>query len=552
MARIYPSDWKSLEPGGIAARALQTLELLERGLPDSVRVVHGLHWTRVHSGFSVLDGIDFLIIGPDGSLVLIEQRSGLLEDTPEGLFKGLGPARIRHDGLHVDHRIGALRARLQRDLATSPPPIDYLLYCPDHSLRQPGQSPGRDPRVVDHANRDALVARVGDLVAGRPPQVQMANRLLAYFCAQLDLVPDTAAMIGQAQALVTRLSDGLATWARRLDFTPFRLHITATAGAGKTQLALAALDQAAREGRRALYLCFNRPLADHMAGIVDSSVRVGTFHQFCESQLRLAGQPPDFTHPEVFEDMARRLTTLTPVPEQFDELVIDEGQDFDADWVETLQRWIAPPGRAWFLEDPMQRLYERRAPLLTGWVRLTDHSNYRSPRRLLADINRITCPSHPVRAAGPIEGEAATVLAYDTPEQLLAQTRHAVTQALMAGFRKQDIVLLTFRGRTRSSLMNIDRLGNHVLKRIEPGYDLLGNPRVRPGDLLVETLYRFKGQSAPCVILTEVDFAELDEAVRRKLFVGMTRASLRLYVIASTGAAHRLGAAVEAGAAQAA
>lgn len=60
------------------------------------------------------------------------------------------------------------------------------------------------------------------------------------------------------------------------------------------------------------------------------------------------------------------------------------------------------------------------------------------------------------------------------------------------------------------------------------------------GEVLLETVYRFKGQAAPCVILTEVDFEEFDEIARRKLFVGATRARMHLTLIVSERAAGKL------------
>jgi superfamily I DNA/RNA helicase len=53
---------------------------------------------------------------------------------------------------------------------------------------------------------------------------------------------------------------------------------------------------------------------------------------------------------------------------------------------------------------------------------------------------------------------------------------------------------------------------------------------------MVESIYRFKGQSAPAVILSELDFIELTEHERRKLFVGMTRAQLNLIIVMSVQA----------------
>jgi superfamily I DNA and RNA helicase len=57
---------------------------------------------------------------------------------------------------------------------------------------------------------------------------------------------------------------------------------------------------------------------------------------------------------------------------------------------------------------------------------------------------------------------------------------------------------------------------------------------------VVETLYRFKGQSAPAVILCEIDFGQVSDVERRKLFVGMTRAQVRLECVLSERAARGL------------
>lgn len=55
--------------------------------------------------------------------------------------------------------------------------------------------------------------------------------------------------------------------------------------------------------------------------------------------------------------------------------------------------------------------------------------------------------------------------------------------------------------------------------------------------VLSDSVFRFKGQSAPCVILTEVDFASFDESPQRLLFVGATRATMKLFVVMSEQAA---------------
>lgn len=71
-------------------------------------------------------------------------------------------------------------------------------------------------------------------------------------------------------------------------------------------------------------------------------------------------------------------------------------------------------------------------------------------------------------------------------------------------------------------------------------YDLFGNPVFTSGDILIDSIYRFKGQSAPCIIFTEIDFEALDGLVLRKLFVGMTRATMKLILVVSEKAASAL------------
>ena len=128
----------------------------------------------------------------------------------------------------------------------------------------------------------------------------------------------------------------------------------------------------------------------------------------------------------------------------------------------------------------------------------------------------------------------------DRPSPPDAAAATAITRGLGAGFRKEAIALITYRGREHSRFTPLDRLGPHRLKAFTGGYDLLGAPVYTTGELFIDSVYRFKGQSAPCVVFTEIDFTELDDAARRKLFVGMTRATLKLILVMSESSAQRL------------
>jgi len=88
-----------------------------------------------------------------------------------------------------------------------------------------------------------------------------------------------------------------------------------------------------------------------------------------------------------------------------------------------------------------------------------------------------------------------------------------------------------------SRVLAMSQLGGHSTRRTTGQFDAAGNALWHAGDLMVESVYRFKGQSAPVVVLCEVDFEELTPVHARKLFVGMTRGQVRVEVVLSERAA---------------
>lgn len=539
MARIIPDDWKHLDAAGAAARERETLTMLAEQLPPDYTVYHGVHWTRVNQGFSVFGEADFVVVGPSGRLMVIEQKSGFLRETPSGLVK-VHLQKERNVAVQLARTIEGLQRRFTAAFGAGTYCIEALLYCPDYIVRDPGIA-GVDPeRIVDATRKDQLAAVIRRALPPHEPRFDCAAKLHHFLSDHLALIPDASALVGQADTLVTRLSGGLAEWARRLSFEPFRLRVTATAGAGKTQLAIQVMKDAIARRQRVLYVCFNRPLADHIARVASSGVKVATYHQLCDWVVRDSGIEPDFASPDVFGWLDARFAGTPPGDAwRFDVLIVDEGQDFRSRWVAALERLVAPGGTWWWLEDPMQNLYGREPVSLPGWVTLSASVNYRSPREIFHYLREVIGPSLTIESGSPFGGSEVSVSTYDGGNPVEA-TKRAITHALSLGFRKQDIALLSFRGREKSCFAALEQLGPHKLRSFTGHYDLFGNPEYRDGDVLYESIHRFKGQSAPCVILTEVDFDGFDERIARKFFVGATRATMKLIVVLSTRAAAQL------------
>jgi len=125
------------------------------------------------------------------------------------------------------------------------------------------------------------------------------------------------------------------------------------------------------------------------------------------------------------------------------------------------------------------------------------------------------------------------ILTYATPDELVSRSVAAITKAIGLGFKRSHIALISYRGREHSALSPLTRLGPYSLRAPTGHYDLLGNPILTEGDILIDSVLRFKGRAAPCVIFTEIDFDMLDDKAMRRLFVGATRATMKLTLVVS-------------------
>jgi hypothetical protein len=530
MARIIPDGWRELSVTGAAQREIETLAVLADGLPDDYSVYHAVHWTGIDGHFAIYGEIDFAVVNLAGDLLLIEQKCGFLDETAAGLVKQY-PGKSKSVPVQISRMVSHLRGKLAARCDIPSVHTDALLYCPDYTVRNPETAGLVPERIVDASRRGQLCQIVRRLLPAREKTLATA-KVHAFLRNLIQLDTDVSALMGHAREVVTRVSGGLAQWARRLEFEPFRLRVTGTAGSGKTQLALAEFRATIEAGKRPLYVCFNRPLADHFQRIAPAGGLACTYHQLCDQRLRQAGETPDFTLPDAFERLQQRAAEL-PVSDAsvFDTLIVDEGQDISEPWRDFIFRHAHSDARILWLEDPLQNLYGRPPTPLPGWVTLRTQSNYRSPRPIVELLRRLLPGELDIEAASPIAADDIEILDYADTPGMFARVKEAIRLCYSAGFKKHDLAIVSYHGRAQSHLLALDALGQTSLRRFTGDYDLFGQPVYSPGDVLVESVYRFKGQAAPAVIFTEIDFAVLDDQAVRKLFVGATRSSMKLVLI---------------------
>lgn len=542
MARLRPSP-QGRRLFGLGDRAeVAVLDRLCEGLSDAYTVYHSVEWTDVVGDQQRHGEIDIVVVNQAGDLVAIEVKSGAIKAGPDGIFKAYAGARRDVIGqINIQH--SALRARLNG--ADLPVKLRHLLVLTDarvlsESIRWPRE------RILDSAQWQDLPARIAaEIGPGYPAPI--ATRVLDFLDDGFNVRPDVSIQIGSAAGLSRRQSASLADWVPRIVAPSRVVRVVGTAGSGKTQLALTLLREASRRGQRAGYLCFNRALADHIGHHVPVQVSAQTFHQWADRLVRQAGGSLDYRAAGAHDQLVRLAgPIIAATAPTLDLLVLDELQDFMPEWAELAVQRLRPDGRLYLLEDPEQQLYDDRQPFdVADEVIITSNENHRSPRSVIQLSNLLGLTREPIEALGPYEGSAPDPFLYGDRTRVESATLQAVRRCLAAGIALADIAVVSLLPRERSRLCSLDRLGEFRIRRYAGHYDENGEPVWYDGDLTIDSVDRFKGQAAQAVVLTECDFDQWTAAVKRRLFVALTRALLRVEWVLSEQAAQTIATVVE-------
>jgi superfamily I DNA and RNA helicase len=358
------------------------------------------------------------------------------------------------------------------------------------------------------------------------------------------LVPDIHAHVKAGERAMVRLPGGLADTLSAIEMVPLKLRIRGTAGCGKSIVAGRYVDAAVASAKRPLLVCFNRSLAERLKMTVSQGTTVDTFYGLMDRFLGARGHSLDYSQmssPGFWQKVQEQVICESIDDDwKFDALVVDEGQDFEPQWVDLLRLFIREDADLLWLEDPDQaiRIFSEKQSspepaylgLGSGLIGYRARANYRSPETIASYIKRVL--PFDFIPANPLPGLGVGVTTYKEPDDQSRRVAAIVTELLRLGFSHGEIVILSMRGLARASLTQEKRVGSFTLSRPTGGYDLLGNQLFEKGQLRFDTVYRFKGQQAPAIILTDIDPGEdRFDHTQRLLFSAMTRATVRLELL---------------------
>ena len=553
---------------------------LEQQLKPPWAIHRNVAWLEKRPGEEPQDGeADVVLAHPDLGVMVIEVKGGRIQRVG-GQWESVdrnGRANTIKDpfaqvtrAMHRLKRVcGAMPAWPSHDVR-----FTRAVCFPDAAYDRSMTPDGPREIVIDHGDLadsgghvQAIFdwwSRSGDasIDGGAPGAIGM-KALHELLARDLEIASPLAAGVAADESRILTLSerqfavlDMLAAQRRAL--------ILGVAGSGKTLIAAEKARRLAAQGFDVLFTCFNRPLAEFLAATVgrNERVTVSTFHRLSErlgQEAGLIGPSPE--HDTAYFDrladvLDRALKILTDV--RYDAIVVDEGQDLDAEWWLPLLDLLRDRERGivYVFGDANQDLYHAREPDELGVVMpeaiepiyLTE--NRRSTRAIHDFALRFAAPMTdgvPASALGP-EGRPVEVFTYpegdgDACRRVLGTVLRRVVDA--GRVAPSDVVVLTPRSPRSSWLMSAD--GSPIEAwpyRLMPEYGPEGSvlpPPTKGGEVRVATIHRYKGLESPVVVLCEIDGRIQEAELAALLYVGATRARAHLVIVAAESLAAFLG-----------
>lgn len=345
-----------------------------------------------------------------------------------------------------------------------------------------------------------------------------------------------------------------------------RMRVEGVAGSGKSRMVVWEALRLSRIGKSVAIACYNDLLAEELqremnlvlerdraavlkrygkdGGVSFAPVEIHAYSEWCKKYAKAVKILPkmgknvsqyyDKDLPQAFTQAKKIMRKDKKLREKFffDAVIIDEGQDFAGEWVDTLVDLLRDPerGTVRFFYDPAQRLYGTRDGIENAQVKampvIVLNRGFRNTKKILDWVAkntgiRLQCYNNTIQGK-PVK-ECRYTDASEQEKLLLDSYDYLVDKYKLSS---SDILVVSMCSDRTSGLKNIkdDRFV----------WNKVGGKKLIKDKVNIVSAYRIKGLDAVAVILVDVEEpTEINrrDDWKRRLLVGATRAKKLLTVL---------------------
>ena len=542
-----------------ANRAEQrVLESLKEQLPQNWVVVPNVAWcqhTKSYAGGPtwISDGeADFVIFAPGyGYLIMEVKGSKFVRVNNNGQWQrsSNGNSWVDIEGQNpmqqATSNMYQIRDKIEKKFGSRVRGLRYssLVVYPSGEVR-PGSFPMYDKSViVDKSKMHRLKASILGALEARGTSTN--DRNLDY-----DLSAEIARFLTNCNSLVEPSSiegniadDGKAIeeltsqqfTALNVIFKNPLVAITGPAGSGKTILAIWRLLSLVNEGKNAIYLCYNKSLAEYLRlRHPELNDNIQSVDSFFTRITRSSSFTQEGDKKKYFEEsLPGKVSDMAmdyPEYSKYDSIIVDEGQDFGFPRMVAINDMKKRDGDLLYFSDESQNLYggevlkEVGAEILCMLIH-----NCRNTRKINEVGNHIAEKRIAPMPGLPL-GESHIVESFTDEASMAKEAWRIVSKWAAEG----ETVAILSPYKLENSCMNKQLSGYNKTITTELS-DWVGTNGV-----LFSTIKSFKGIEADVVIIVDLDTPGSTQALgKNNLYVAFTRARSRLALLCRNNDAAR-------------
>lgn len=331
-----------------------------------------------------------------------------------------------------------------------------------------------------------------------------------------DLIPSPSIIKGELDNLFLKLT---REQAGLLDYLQEQRTATiqGAAGTGKTLIALEASKRFSQEGKKVLFLCFNKYLYEHLKfDCPIEGVDFFNIHTFVGKFTNL-----DISVPKI---RAEELQKINFDSFDYGAVVVDEAQDFEDEEIQFLSDICELKNASLYtFYDKNQLLTTTKVP---DWIT-------KSECRLVLTKNcrntyEIACTSYTVIDV-PIKAKIGVVKGVQ-PTITFAHKNDVLTIGKLIkyfkadnGYKDNEITILSLVAEEKSIMNGINKIDGISISRVRNN-----------SNVFYTTTKKFKGLESKVIIITDIDKTAFnDDAQKRVFYVACSRATHRLALYVS-------------------
>jgi len=534
-----------------------TARCLVDQLPNDCIIYHSYPWLKTdrndRGNTTIKEGeTDFVIILPSHGMLILEVKGGEItyDEDSRDWSRVLGNGRLKsiqdpfeQANRNTHYLENAIKRRGYQGANSLPFTYGYAVVFPDCEYKGPTPV-GAEPAIIFSASDlpylDRRITSALNQWSRRDNPRSLSSddvkNITKAISPGFNLLPVLFRKLEEQEEKLFRLTNEQQNLLNFLGQKQ-RACIEGVAGSGKTMLAQAQAEKFADAGKTVLFICYNKNLAkwisDSIADEYKSLITVKHFHGLCADWIRKAGMsftPPRQGANEFWQDEAADLLmdAIDMVPEKYDAVIVDEGQDFYPNWWVPLEmiNCAGDEGAMYIFYDPRQNLYvDQKGSLPAMGEAYNLPTNCRNTRSIAGKCSEILNVDIPTREEAPL-GEKPTVLTLGLNYDVKKRVERYINEWVKDGnLKPSQIAILSPNKKERSSISDLNAAqGIKITEDIDAWREDKG--------VLFSTVKSFKGLEADAVLLIDIPEEEDTSFFKQSdYYVACSRAKHLLVVI---------------------